>query len=105
MVREVREEAGVDVARVRYAGSQPWPFPSSLMLAFRASAPPAAEIVVDRRELEYARWFSRAEVLRLADIGFKLPTADSIARRLIADWLAEAGADDRHLVSSMEAGR
>ncbi len=44
--------------RVRYTGSQPWPFPSSLMLAFRASAEPAAEIAFDSREIEDGRWFS-----------------------------------------------
>ena len=105
VVREVREEAGIDVGRVRYAGSQPWPFPSSLMLAFRASAAPGAELVLYPGELEFGRWFSRAEVVRLADVGLKLPTADSIARRLVEDWLAEGDAGCDRLVTGMEVGR
>ncbi len=60
--REVREEAGLPVARVRYVASQPWPFPSSLMCGFIAEATDDA-LKIDRSELETARWFSRAEVL------------------------------------------
>ena len=62
MAREVREETGVDVDEVRYQSSQPWPFPASLMLGFRATRRRAAEI---RRgnELEDVQWFSRADLL------------------------------------------
>jgi NAD+ diphosphatase len=60
--REVFEEAGLRVARVRYLASQPWPFPSSLMCGFIAEATGDA-LQIDRTELETARWFSRAEVL------------------------------------------
>ncbi|MFO1154151.1 MAG: NAD(+) diphosphatase [Rhodospirillales bacterium] len=104
VVREVREEVGIDVGCVRYAGSQPWPFPSSLMLAFRAVAPPGAELTLDPRELESGRWFSRDEVVRLGELGLKLPTADSIARRLIEDWLAEADSEPDRMLSGMELG-
>jgi NAD+ diphosphatase len=104
VVREVREEAGIDLARIRYAGSQPWPFPSSLMLAFRAEAAAGAELSLDLVELEFGRWFDRGEVRRLADVGLKLPTADSIARRLVDDWLAEGDADRARRVIGMEVG-
>ncbi len=105
VVREIREEAGIDVDHVRYAGSQPWPFPSSLMLAFRATAAPAAKLALDPKEIEFARWFSRAEVARLADVGLKLPTADSIARRLVEDWLAEGEAAGERMLTGVEVGR
>jgi NAD+ diphosphatase len=87
VVREIGEETGVRLTGVRYCGSQPWPFPSSLMLAFRAEAEPGAEIRLDTDELETGRWFSRAEVAAIRDFGFKLPTRDSIARTLVDDWL------------------
>jgi NAD+ diphosphatase len=88
VVREIGEETGVRLTGVRYCGSQPWPFPSSLMLAFRAEAEPGAEIRLDTDELETGRWFSRAEVAAIGELGFKLPTRDSIARTLVDDWLS-----------------
>jgi NAD+ diphosphatase len=89
VAREVREEVGVAVAGIRYRGSQPWPFPSSLMLGFRAQAVSGAEVAFDTEELEDARWFGRDDIRAFADQGRKLPRADSIAHWLIADWLAE----------------
>lgn len=81
--REVYEETSVRIDRVRYHSSQPWPFPSSLMLGFFATAE-ATEIRLNDGELEDAQWFSR-EQLRT---GFpKLPFRISIARRLVDDWL------------------
>ena len=59
--RETREEAGISCGRVVYFGSQPWPFPSSLMIGCHAEAL-TRDIVVDKQELEDARWFSREEV-------------------------------------------
>ncbi len=85
VMREVREEAGIAVRAVRYHSSQPWPFPGSLMLGFVAEAA-TTEIAIDGRELADARWFDRA-ALRNPD-GFRLPSAFSIARRLIEDWIA-----------------
>lgn len=86
--REVAEEIGVAVGAVRYHSSQPWPFPASIMLGFTAQAL-GREIVVDPHELETARWYSRAELLASPeDESFRLPRRDSIARRLLADWLA-----------------
>ena len=86
VAREVREEAGVPVGRVRYHSSQPWPFPASIMLGFYADGL-ADEIILDDDELTDARWFSRAEMRDAKSHGFALPRADSIARRLIEDWL------------------
>lgn len=88
VAREVFEEVGVRVADVRYRSSQPWPFPSSLMLGFTARALPG-ELTVATDELESACWVSR-DVLRTLGPGddFRLPRLDSIARRLIEDWIA-----------------
>jgi NAD+ diphosphatase len=84
--REVLEESGITVAKVTYRGSQPWPFPSSLMLGFRGEAV-STQITVDKVELAEAKWWSRdalqADVL---DGRLRLPPGVSIARRLIEDW-------------------
>ncbi len=85
--REVFEETSVQVGLVRYHSSQPWPFPSSIMLGFHAEGLTDA-VMVDREELRDARWFTRDELRRHAELGFSLPRVDSIARRLIEDWLA-----------------
>lgn len=84
--REVREETGVELAEVRYHSSQPWPFPSSLMLGFTARAT-TRDVRPQHEELEDARWFTRGELRRRE--GVELPSAISIARRLIEDWLEE----------------
>ncbi|MEI6559418.1 MAG: NAD(+) diphosphatase [Rhodospirillaceae bacterium] len=83
VAREVFEEVGLRVTEVGYVSSQPWPFPSSLMLGFYARAGSTA-ITVQPDEIEHARWFSREELLT-APPG--LPRADSISRRLIEMWL------------------
>ncbi|CCG42949.1 NAD(+) diphosphatase [Magnetospirillum molischianum] len=89
--REVFEEAGVRIDDVRYVASQPWPFPSSLMVGFTASAC-GADPVPDHSEIEDVRWFTRAELDRFgADgtpgpDGYLLPGPDSIARLLIERW-------------------
>ena len=82
--REVMEESGIRVGHVAYHSSQPWPFPSSIMIGFHAEGLSEA-ITIDPEELQDARWFSKAE-LRDPQ-GFGLPRADSIARRLIEDWM------------------
>ncbi len=86
--REVMEEAAVVVDEVSYVASQPWPFPSSLMLGFEAHAV-GGEAHADGHELTDVRWFSRAEVLAsiAGEIDVVLPPALSIARRLIDGWL------------------
>lgn len=86
--REVAEEAGVRVDRCRYHSSQPWPFPASLMLGFRAEASDPSISLGD--ELEDARWFSRAELraaIAAGEVG--LPPRISISRRLVQEWLDE----------------
>lgn len=85
--REVMEESGISVGLVRYHSSQPWPFPASIMLGFYGEGL-TEQIVIDPEELQDARWFSRAELRDPAAHGFALPRVDSIARRLIEDWLA-----------------
>jgi NAD+ diphosphatase len=82
VVREVREESGIQVRAVRYAASQPWPFPSSIMLGFQAEA--ARGPVELDGELEDARWFSAPE-LAARGPGM-LPPRFTIARLLIEDW-------------------
>jgi NAD+ diphosphatase len=85
--REVLEEVGVRVGDVAYHSSQPWPFPASLMLGYYAQAL-STDITLDETEMRAARWFTRADIANRKALGFNLPPADSIARRLIEDWLA-----------------
>jgi NAD+ diphosphatase len=88
VVREVLEEVGVRVNTVRYLGSQPWPFPASLMLGYEAEAE-FGELTVDE-ELEDARWFSRAEIMAaIQDGSLAFPPSVSISRQLIWTWLHE----------------
>ena len=90
LIREVKEEAGVKVASMRYLASQPWPFPNSLMLGFTAqAASEAIQIGEDeaQRELEDARWFTREEIRDgLAQGVFRLPLKLSISFHLIENW-------------------
>src|SRR6266481_475836 len=89
VAREVREETAIEVAAVHYHSSQPWPFPANIMLGFYAAAA-TTEVSVDYGELEDARWFERDWLASHADDDtFRLPRRDSIARRLIEDWLAD----------------
>ena len=86
VIREVREETNVEVGGMRYFASQPWPFPSSLMLGFTAQAASEA-IRVDQYELENARWFTRKDIRdmlkqRTLGIPFKL----AISYHLIENW-------------------
>lgn len=86
VIREVHEESGIVVVDPEYAGSQPWPFPSSLMLGFFARAV-TTEIKVDGVEVTQARWFSRDELREAFTSGVVLPPGGiSIARRLIEAW-------------------
>jgi NAD+ diphosphatase len=93
--REVMEEAGVVVGAVRYAASQPWPFPASLMFGCRAQAL-SRDIHMDAEEMEDCRWFTRAEARAMTEErhadGFFAPAEIAIARGLLEQWLAEAEA-------------
>ena len=87
VAREVREETGIEVGAVYYHSSQPWPFPANIMLGFHARAL-TTEITIDYGELEDARWLERRWLLsHIDDDTFRMPRLDSIARRLIEDWL------------------
>ena len=88
--REVFEEVGVVLDEVVYRASQPWPFPQSLMLGFRATAR-TTELAIDRDEIEDARWLTRAQLRDRENPAVRLPNRDSIARFLIEEWLEEAG--------------
>lgn len=91
VIREVYEEAGVNVDSVSYMASQPWPFPNSLMIGFSARAT-GAEINIDNDEVVDAQWFSADEVRSFGEWGEdgdnnQLPRKESIARYLIDHWL------------------
>jgi len=90
VVREVAEEAGVKVRAedVHYLGSQPWPFPASLMLGFHATASDTA-LDVDHEEMDDARWFKLSEIEARQETGLYLPRRHSIARALIDRWLED----------------
>ena len=98
--REVREEAGVEVAAVRYHSSQPWPFPASLMLGCHAEAA-SESIAIDPEEIKDARWFDRADVARAlafaageiegeSGLEFGVPAPFTISHQLIRAWTSEA---------------
>ncbi len=94
VAREVGEEAGIAVTDVAYVTSQPWPFPSSLMLAFTARAEPDAVPLPRDGELAEVRWFSREEVRAAQEgrsSGLRTPPSVSVAWHLIHGW---AGTQD-----------
>ncbi len=90
--RETREEAGILCGRVNYYRSQPWPFPSSLMIGCHAEAL-SREITVDREELEDARWFSKDEIvtmlMRTHPGGLTTPPPVAIAHHIIRAWVED----------------
>lgn len=90
-VREMKEEAGVTLTAVRYQFSQPWPFPSSLMMGFIADAKDRS-LTLDTKEIVEAKWVDRAQILSLLAgekrEDLKLPPRFTIARRLIERWAA-----------------
>ena len=94
VAREFHEEAGIAVTDVRYIASQPWPFPSSLMVGCHARAA-GRKLTIDRTELDDARWFSRTQVAAALsgdpEAAFLPPPKTAIARTLLDHWLLEEG--------------
>lgn len=97
VVREINEEVGLSVTDVRYLGSQPWPFPRSLMVGFHAIGDPEQEFAFNDGEIAEAGWFTRAEVRDALENGdwssdsasrLLLPGSISIAREIIESWAA-----------------
>ncbi|MFI2279333.1 NAD(+) diphosphatase [Nocardia beijingensis] len=96
--REMREEVGLDVREITYLGSQPWPFPRSLMLGFAAVADPGQPLTFTDGEIAEAAWFTRAQVREALAVGdwsnrdgesqLLLPGSISIARTIIESWAA-----------------
>lgn len=87
--REIGEEVGLEVGEIRYLGSQPWPFPMSMMIAFEAQA--LSDVIsIDGNELETAAWYTRDEAREQILSGkLVLPSVKSIARRMIDGWLSK----------------
>lgn len=96
--REMREEVGLDVREISYLGSQPWPFPRSLMVGFAAVADPDQPLAFSDGEIAEAHWFTRAEVREALAVGdwstqgdgqrLLLPGSISIARTIVESWAA-----------------
>jgi NAD+ diphosphatase len=89
--REVFEESGITVSEIKYLGSQPWPFPASIMIAFEAVTDNPDVAKGDGEEITEVKWFSRAELKAAASDGsLLLPPTISVARKMIEGWLGES---------------
>lgn len=91
VAREVLEESSIRVSELKYLGSQPWPFPASIMIAFEAVTDNPDDARGDGEEITDVRWFSRAELkAAAADGSLLLPPSISVARKMIERWLGES---------------
>lgn len=98
VAREVFEEAGVRLSEISYLGSQPWPFPASVMIAFSAVTDAPEDARPDGEEITEVKWFSRSELKAAAEDGsLLLPPKVSVARRMIEGWLGETELDSSKL--------
>lgn len=103
VAREVREEAHVDVREIEYLGSQPWPFPASIMIAFDAIATNPESAQADGVEITDVRWFSRDQLKTAVENGeVLLPPDIAVARKMINRWYGE---DGRALIGGGESWR
>ena len=94
VLREVFEESGTKLEEITYLGSQPWPFPASIMISFSAIATNPDDAIPDGEEIEEIRWLSREELrAAIADESLTLPPIMSVARKMINFWFENEGAD------------
>ena len=95
VIREVEEESGVKLTQINYLGSQPWPFPASLMIAFEAVTNTPELARADGEEIEEIRWFSRSDMKQaILNNSLILPLEISVARQMIKAWYGDAADTD-----------
>ncbi|MCX6453718.1 MAG: NAD(+) diphosphatase [Actinobacteria bacterium] len=94
VLREVFEESGIKLEEITYLGSQPWPFPASIMISFSAIATNPDDAIPDGEEIEEIRWLSRDQMREsIADESLTLPPNMSVARKMIEFWYENEGVD------------
>ena len=99
VLREVFEESAIRVDKITYLGSQPWPFPASIMISFSALATNPAAAKADGEEIEEIIWLTREEMCAaIANQSLTLPPGMSVARKMIEFWYEKNGADIRDLI-------
>ena len=99
VLREVFEESAIRLDSITYLGSQPWPFPASIMISFSALATNPESAKADGEEIEEIRWFTRAQMrAAIADKSLTLPPGMSVARKMIEFWYEKDGEDIRDLI-------
>jgi NAD+ diphosphatase len=99
VLREVFEESGIKADEITYLGSQPWPFPASIMISFSAIATNPAAAKADGEEIEEIIWLTREEMCAaIANQSLTLPPGMSVARKMIEFWYEKNGADIRDLL-------
>ncbi|HEY3292889.1 MAG TPA: NAD(+) diphosphatase [Candidatus Nanopelagicaceae bacterium] len=95
VVREVEEESGLLVHSVHYLGSQPWPFPASIMIAYEATTSDVSMARPDGEEIVEIRWFTRESMKEAVTSGeISLPPRISVSRRMIEYWYGEGAIED-----------
>jgi NAD+ diphosphatase len=95
VVREVAEECGGSVETMRYLGSQPWPFPASLMIAFEATISNPDSVEADGEEIEEIVWLDRETLkVKVASEELLLPPKISVARAMIESWYGKSADKD-----------
>jgi NAD+ diphosphatase len=99
VLREVSEESGIELKQISYLGSQPWPFPASIMISFAAIALNPDSALADGEEIVEVRWLTREEMKSsIANQSLTLPPSMSVARKMIEFWYQKSGADIKDLL-------